>query len=119
MKTTLLLSIKIRLVAMCKNKEVINLRNYVISLLILVFVLYLSNHVHTKTNDDQKYRYTLKVKFKKVKTGEDMQLIYYPLPRSNDYQIVSNFDTHGGQIFDPSYMPYECDEEITLKAIEN
>ncbi len=92
-----------------------------INLLSLLFIVFLTSYLTAGTTEnpaeDQTYRYTLKIKFKKVKTGEDMQLIYYPLPRSNDYQIVSNFDTHGGQIFNnpnsiEKYVRYTITDDL-------
>ena len=42
----------------------------------------------------------MKVKFIKVKPGEDLHNIYFPLLCSNDYQLISNIDKHGGEIMD-------------------
>ena len=97
------------------------MKNIKIYLLNVLFLAFLTSCLTAETTDnpaeDQAYRYTLKVKFKKVKTGEDMQLIYYPLPRSNDYQIVSNIDTHGGQIINnpnsiEKYVRYSITEDL-------
>ncbi len=79
------------------------MRNYKFNILTLFFFAFLTSCLTAETaadkSSDKTYRYTVKVKFKKVKPGEDMQYIYHPIPRNNDYQTVSNFDTHGGEIF--------------------
>lgn len=75
---------------------------------IVFLVLLTSCLVAGTTNNpskDQTYRYTHKIKFKKVKTGEDLHYIYCPLPRNNDYQLISNIDTHGGEILDNPGSP--------------
>ena len=78
------------------------MRNYILKFLGLIILIILAGNLFaetTKVPDKTKaYRYTVKMKFKKVKSGKDIQCIYYPLPRSNDYQLISNFDTHGGEI---------------------
>lgn len=75
-----------------------------IGLLGVLFLVFLTNSLMAETTDvsaeDQAYRYTHKIKFKKVKAGEDLHHIYCPLPRNNDYQLISNIDTHGGEIID-------------------
>ncbi len=79
------------------------MRNYILNILMLLFLAFLTSCLTAGTTGnsakDKTYRYTANIKFKKVKPGEDMQYIYYPIPPSNDYQTVSNFDTHGGEIF--------------------
>ena len=79
------------------------MRNYILDFVMVLIFLALANYLHAQKNSipdkSKAYRYTAKIKFKKVKSGEDMQYIYYPIPPSNDYQTVSNFDTHGGEIF--------------------
>ena len=75
-----------------------------IGLLSVLFLVFLTSCLTAETSDvsaeDQAYRYTHKIKFKKVKAGEDLHHIYCPLPRNNDYQLISNIDTHGGEILD-------------------
>ncbi len=70
----------------------------------ILFLVFLSSCLSAGTIDNstkkKTYRYIHKIKFKKVKVGEDLQYIYCPLPRNNDYQLISNFDTHGGEIFE-------------------
>lgn len=79
------------------------MRNVKICLLRVIILLFLTNGLIAGScsvpKPDKKYRYHLKIKFRKVKPGEDMQYVYYPLPRTNDYQTISDFDTHGGEIF--------------------
>lgn len=80
------------------------MKNIKIDLLIVLFLVFLTSLLRAGTLDIPKkekiYRYTHKIKFKKVKAGEDLLHIYCPLPRNNDYQLISNIDTHGGDIFD-------------------
>ncbi len=80
------------------------MKNIKIVLLSVLFLVFLTSCLTAGTTDnsveDQAYRYTHKIKFKKVKAGEDLYHIYCPLPRNNDYQLISNIDTHGGEILD-------------------
>ncbi|MBT3751270.1 MAG: transglutaminase domain-containing protein [Bacteroidetes bacterium] len=78
------------------------LRRLILNVPTILILIFLTNNLYADTTNTpgktKAYRYTVKMKFKKVKSGEDIQYIYYPLPRTNDYQLISNFDTHGGQI---------------------
>ena len=80
-----------------------------INLLSIVFLVLITNCLTAETSgisaEGQTYRYTYKIKFIKVKAGDDLQYIYTPLPRSNDYQIIGNFNTHGGEILDNPDSP--------------
>ena len=78
-----------------------NIKIVFLSILCLVFLTScLTAGTTDNSVEDQAYRYTHKIKFKKVKAGEDLHHIYCPLPRNNDYQLISNIDTHGGEILD-------------------
>ena len=79
---------------------------HLLNILFLVFLTYsLTAETTDNSIDDQVYRYTNKIKFKKVKAGENLQFIYCPLPRNNDYQLISNIDTHSGEILDNPDSP--------------
>lgn len=53
-----------------------------------------------QAQENQKYRYTDKHRFKKANpSGPDLEFIFLPLPATNDYQVISNINTHGGEIF--------------------
>ena len=78
----------------------------ILSILFIVFLTScLTAEMPDAPSDDQAYRYTHKIKFKKVKQGEDLYHIYCPLPRNNDYQLISNIDAHGGEILDNPGSP--------------
>jgi len=76
--------------------------SFILIVIILgLWILKVQTNIHAdNTAANQAYRYTHKIKFKKVKAGEDLHHIYCPLPRNNDYQLISNIDTHGGEILD-------------------
>lgn len=85
------------------------MKNIKIDLLSILFLVFLTSCLTAGTKDiptyNKTYRYTHKIKFKKVKAGEDLQYIYCPLPRNDDYQLISNIDTHGGEILDNPDSP--------------
>lgn len=88
----------------------------VIYLVLLTSVFFLIGNSNFNP-DLQKYRYTVKVKYQKARSGPDMEYIYYPLPKTNDYQIVSNFHTPGGKIFDnensvEKYIRYKITQDM-------
>ncbi len=70
----------------------------------VLFLVFLTSFLRAGTpyipKHDKTYRYTAKIKFKKVKSGENLHHIFCPLPRNNDYQLISNIDTHGGEILE-------------------
>lgn len=79
---------------------------HILILFLFTFLARCSTAGTTDTiSENQTYRYTHKVKFKKVKEGDDIHHIYCPLPRNNDYQLISNIDTRGGEILDNPGSP--------------
>lgn len=74
---------------------------YLKFLLILTLVTCSSGLCQTiqNVNTNQKYRRTEIHSYKKIGATSDLKFIFLCLPPSNDYQEVSNFDPHGGEIF--------------------
>ena len=44
-----------------------------------------------KTTNSEIYRYTITHSFRKTGEGNKVKLIYFLVPRSNDYQEISNY----------------------------
>lgn len=82
-----------------------DLKNLIVAFAILLVLLSASVFCQAPDAYNQKYRYTEKTKFQKVKSGPALQFIYLSVPPSDDYQDISNIDTHGGQIFDNPQSP--------------
>ncbi len=72
-------------------------KQHILYLIIVLNLIAVSNLFAQNTNI--KYRCTEIHSYKKIGETENLKYIYLCLRPSNDYQETSNFDAHGGEIF--------------------
>lgn len=80
-----------------------------------------SNALSEKQTNSEKYRYTIKHSFRKTGKGDKVKLIYFIVPKSNDYQEISNYNISKGKLLTDNvtgeyYSMWDVSEDMSTES---